>query len=61
MKYQAKVHSSDAIREEILGDVSCQDQNAKVFDVLHTRVREDIRLGYNTIYDATNLDKEEFL
>lgn len=64
MKYQAKVHSSDAIREEILGDVSCQDQNAKVFDVLHTRVKEDIRLGYNTIYDATNINykrRHEFL
>ena len=58
------MHSSDAIRVEILGDVNRQDENAKVFDVLHTRVKEDIRLGHNTIYDATNINykrRHEFL
>ena len=63
-KFHANVHSSDAIRVEILGDVNRQDENAKVFDVLHTRVKEDIRLGHNTIYDATNINykrRHEFL
>lgn len=63
-QFNANVHSSDAIREEVLGDVNCQDSNTKVFDVLHSRVMEDISQGRNTIYDATNINykrRHEFL
>lgn len=54
-QFNAVVHSSDKIREEILGDIQNQDNNAKVFDVLHQRVISDLSAGKNVIYDATNL------
>lgn len=63
-EFNAKIHSSDAIREEILGDVNCQDSNSKVFEVLHSRVMEDLSQGRNTVYDATNINykrRHEFL
>lgn len=55
-EFNAVVHSSDAIREEILGDVQDQNNNGKVFDVLHRRVIEDLSNGKNVIYDATNIN-----
>lgn len=63
-QFSANVHSSDAIREEVLGDVNCQNSNDKVFEVLHSRVMEDISQGHNTVYDATNINykrRHEFL
>lgn len=53
--FNAHLHSSDDIRQELFGDVNCQDNNGTVFDVLHSRVRDDLLAGRNTIYDATNL------
>lgn len=55
-EFNAVVHSSDAIREEILRDVQDQNNNGKVFDVLHRRVIEDLSNGRNVIYDATNIN-----
>jgi predicted kinase len=49
------VHSSDAIREELSGDVNNQDINKQVFEVLHKRVKEDLIQGKNVVYDATNI------
>ncbi len=49
------VHSSDAIREELSGDVNNQDINKQVFDLLHKRIKEDLINGKDTIYDATNI------
>lgn len=49
------VHSSDAIREELSGDVNNQDINKQVFEVLHKRVKEDLSNGKNVVYDATNI------
>lgn len=49
------IHSSDAIREELSGDVNRQDINQLVFDTLHKRIKEDLASGINCIYDATNL------
>ena len=54
-KYDYSIHSSDAIRAELFGDVQDQEHNSKVFDVLHRRLRDDLRAGKNVIYDATNL------
>ena len=47
--------SSDAIREELYGDASIQDNPAKVFNELHKRLREELKDGRSVIYDATNL------
>jgi predicted kinase len=49
------VHSSDAIREELSGDVNNQDINKQVFDTLHKRVKADLAAGKNVVYDATNI------
>lgn len=44
-EYGAVIHSSDAIRAEILGDVQDQNNNGKVFEVLHRRVYDDLSNG----------------
>ena len=49
------VHSSDKIREEILGDVNDQTRQKEVFDTLKQRVWNDLRAGRNVVYDATNV------
>ena len=53
--YQHLVHSSDAIREELSGDVNNQDINKQVFELLHKRVKEDLLQGKDVVYDATNI------
>lgn len=50
------VHSSDAIREELLGNVSAQSNQALVFETLHERVLSDVEAGRDVVYDATNID-----
>ena len=54
-EYDANIHSSDNIREELLGDINSQDANGIVFTTLHNRVKEDLRNGNSCIYDATNI------
>ena len=53
--YNANIHSSDAIRQELLGDINAQDANGVVFNTLHNRVKEDLRNGKNCIWDSTNI------
>lgn len=55
-KFGAEIHSSDAIRSEILGNVQDQTNNQIVFDTLHRRVISDLSAGKNVIYDATNIN-----
>ena len=54
--HQYIIHSSDAIRGELWGDENDQQNPAKIFEVLHHRVRESLQQGDNVIYDATNLN-----
>lgn len=51
-EYDANIHSSDAIREELTGDINNQENNALVFQTLHQRVKSDLRNGKSCIYDA---------
>ena len=53
--YGFTIHSSDAIREELSGDVNNQDINKQVFDTLHKRIKDDLSNGKSTVYDATNI------
>ena len=53
--YKANIHASDAIRRELYGNESMQNDHALVFDTLHKRVKEDLAQGQSTIYDATNI------
>lgn len=52
----AKVHSSDAIRSELLGDIESQADNELVFKTLHHRVKKDLERGYNVVFDACNIN-----
>lgn len=54
----AIICSSDEIRREIFGDENCQDDNTRVFKILHNRIKENLKNGNNVIYDATNLSEK---
>lgn len=56
MQYNANIHSSDNLREEMLNDVNNQDKNADIFAELHRRIKEDLKKGNNVIYDACNVN-----
>lgn len=53
---EAIIVSSDEIREEILGDINDQSQNAKVFEEVEKRLKANIKEGRNVIFDATNIN-----
>ncbi len=58
------VHSSDAMREELFGDVTDQSNNPKVFSELQKRIIKDLKDGKNVIMDSTNISykrRMEFL
>ena len=38
-KYNANIHSSDVIREELSGDINNQNINTLVFEILHKRIK----------------------
>lgn len=50
-----KVFSSDAIREEVYGDASVQDNPNKIFDIMKQRTLDALDAGYDVVYDATNV------
>lgn len=55
-----KIHSSDEIRLELFGDNTKEntpEENQKVFNILHERVKAYLKAGKDVIYDATNLNK----
>ncbi len=49
------VLSSDSIREELYGDESIQGDSQKVFNLLHKRVKDNLKNDVNVVYDATNV------
>lgn len=51
-------HSSDAIREEMLGDINNQEKNGDVFAVMEKRTKESLSKGRHVIYDATNISRK---
>lgn len=53
--HSAVIHASDAIRDELFDGEYSRETNAKVFSVLHRRVKKDLRRGQSVIYDATNI------
>ena len=54
--HNAVVHSSDAIRAEVLGDENDQTKQELVFQTLHERVFRELADGKNVVYDATNIN-----
>ena len=55
-KYNATIFSSDALREEMFGDVNDQLHNQELFVELHKRIKDYLRNGKSAIYDATNIN-----
>jgi len=54
-KYNANIHSSDSIREELLGDINCQENNDIIFKELHNRIKKDLNNNISVIFDACNI------
>lgn len=50
--------SSDAIREEVFGDVNDQSHNQEVFQIVEKRCREALKSGVDCVLDATNLNRK---
>ncbi len=57
-KYDAVIHSSDVLREELTGDINNQDNNELVFQTLHKRIKDDLKNGKSCIYDACQVTRK---
>ena len=55
-QYNANIHSSDKIREELFTDENNQDNNELVFKTMLERTKSDLLKNNNVIYDATNIN-----
>ncbi len=55
-EYDASIFSSDELREEMFGDVNCQEHNQELFVELHRRIKDCLQSGKSAIMDATNLN-----
>lgn len=53
-EYNMEIFSSDALREELFGDINEQSRDVELFAELHKRVKECLKDGKNAIYDACN-------
>lgn len=63
-KEKAIILSSDAIRKEILGDESSQENGQKIFGILFYRIAKDLKQGQNVIVDCVNpkcCDRKRYL
>jgi predicted kinase len=49
------VHSSDELRKELFGSYDVQDRNGELFIELHKRIKNDLLLGKDVVYDACNI------
>lgn len=52
------VFSSDVLREQMFGNVDNQENNQKLFQELHKRIKECLKSGGSAIYDATNISSK---
>lgn len=52
----ARIFSSDKIREELFNDENAQNDNELVFNTLNSRVVACLESGIDAIYDATNIN-----
>jgi predicted kinase len=55
----AKLIETDALRQELLGNVQDQTQNGRIFAVARDRVNKFLAEGHNVIIDATSLNPKE--
>ena len=57
-KYDAVIHSSDALRQEMFGDENHQEDNDKLFQELFKRTKKDLSNGKSVIFDACNINSK---
>ena len=57
-EYNANIHSSDAIREELIGDINNQEHNNEVFHTLHKRIKDDLIALMNSATGDANILNE---
>lgn len=50
--------SSDAIRERLYGDASCQKDPSKVFEIMQEETLNALNKGFSVIYDATSVTRK---
>ena len=50
--------SSDAIREEVFGDINDQSHNGEVFNIVHQRIVAAIKDNKEVILDSTSLSRK---
>jgi len=55
-KFNAKIHASDEIRKELNITEETKESNAEVFQLLHSRIKNDLKNGNNVIWDSTNIN-----
>lgn len=59
-EYHNTVHlSSDAIRKELYGDESIQDNPAAVFELMQKRAVEALNEGKDVVYDCTSITRKD--
>lgn len=54
----AVVVDSDEYRKDLFGDECCQDNNQKLFQVMHKTIKDCLRAGKNVVFSATNLNSK---
>lgn len=50
--------SSDQLRKELFGDENSQENNEKVFAILHREIKNNLKAGNNVIMDSTNISSK---
>lgn len=50
--------SSDAIRERLYGDGSCQKDPSKVFEIMQEETINALNNGFSVVYDATSITRK---
>lgn len=54
----AVVVDSDEYRKHLFGDECCQNNNQKLFQVMHKTIKDCLRAGKNVVFSATNLNSK---
>lgn len=57
-KENAIIVSADAMREELHGDISNQDNHADIFEKVHERIKGLLSEGKNVVMDSTNINRK---
>ena len=58
-RYNGIVVSTDAIREELYGDASIQENPKKVFQIAYERIKKNLQIGKTVIFDAMCLTPKD--